>query len=150
MAAKEERQQNVKKNIKDVERLEDLDLDKVDMLRGETPLDIKEQCLKLCQEYLSDIWAKQTVNTIDVQRVSGGVTNQLYYCAIIDKCETTVPQEVAIRLYGSKHFDPCDQDTNERLSDVIIGLLVAERGLGPKIYGFHESGEIHKWYKVKI
>jgi hypothetical protein len=60
------------------------------------------------------------------------------------------PQEVAIRLYGEKYFNNLSCEGNERLTDVIIGLLVFEYKLGPKIYGLFESGQIQHYYKVSI
>ena len=115
----------------------------------ETPEDIKEKCLKLCQDYLFGNWRRQTLDTIEVRRISGGLTNQLYYCSIIEKtAEEDVPQEVVIRLYGRKYFDSCENDGYERLSDVVIGLMVSETNLGTKIYGVFEEGQIQKFYKV--
>jgi hypothetical protein len=57
-------------------------------------------------------------------------------------------QEVAIRLYGRKYFNNLNCEGNERLTDVIIALLVSEYKLGPKIYGLFESGQIQHYYKV--
>ena len=139
------------KSFKEIQSIDDLDFDKIDLLKGETPADIKERCLKMCQDYLTGNWIQQTLDTIEVTRVSGGLTNQLYYCAIINKCEKeAVPQEVAIRLYGHKYYDSCDNENNERLSDVIIGLMVSEKDLGPKIYGIFEEGQIQQFYKVNL
>jgi hypothetical protein len=147
--SKELNSNELKKRLKDIDNIDDFDFDKIDLLRGETPDDIKEKCLKLCQDYLSGNWCQQTQDTIELKRISGGLTNQLYYCGIIDKSDDEeVPQEVAIRLYGRKFFDSCDNEGNERLSDVVIGLMVSETNLGPKIYGVFEEGQIHRFYKV--
>jgi hypothetical protein len=59
-------------------------------------------------------------------------------------------QEVTIRLYGGKHFNNLNCDGNERLTDVIIALLVSQNKLEPKIYGIFESGQIQHYYKVLI
>ena len=60
------------------------------------------------------------------------------------------PYEVAIRLYQGKHFNNADNETNKRLTDTIIALLVSQNELGPKIYGLFEGGQIQKYYKVII
>ncbi|CAG2102429.1 unnamed protein product [Medioppia subpectinata] len=131
------------KNLQDIKTIEEFDLDKVVLIQGETPPDIVDTCLKYCKEYLSDNWIKQTVDTIECKRLSGGMTNQLYYVAIREPSLTsTAPQEVVIRIYGSKHFN-----TNERLTDVIIALMVGDINLGPKIYGVSEWGQILHYHK---
>ncbi|CAG2100035.1 unnamed protein product [Medioppia subpectinata] len=127
------------------------------MYRGETPEDIKERCLELCKEYLSDNWRQQTVDTISVRRITGGRSNQLYYCGITSpSIESTAPQEVAIRLYGNKWWNNMNRDgsgrvtdmKSERLNDVIISLMVSEKNLGPKLYGLFDGGQIQHFYHV--
>ncbi|CAG2100034.1 unnamed protein product [Medioppia subpectinata] len=129
-----------------------------ELVRGETPEDIKERCLELCKEYLSDNWRQQTVDTISVRRITGGLSNQLYYCGITSpSIESTVAQEVVIRLYGSKWFNNLNTEGNERitdmrserLSDVITSLMVSEHNLGPKIYGLFDGGQIQHFYHMR-
>ena len=131
-------------NVADIE-----DISKSDWIRGVTPEDIKERCLQLCSDYLGSVWTNLSVDQIVVNRLTGGLTNQLYYCGIDDKQRDGNEEhvwEVAVRLYGPKHFN--NEDKNERLSDIIIGLILSEQNLGPKLYGLFENGEIIKFYKV--
>ena len=138
-------------SLKDVKNMDEIDFEKLDLIRGKTPHDISEKCLKLCKEYLAGNWIQQTLDTIEVRRVSGGMTNQLYYCGILSPSGTsTVPQEVALRFYGEKYFNKFDQESKERLTDVIISLLISESRLGPKIYGIFEGGQIQHFYKVSF
>jgi hypothetical protein len=136
-----------KLNIKNVD---DFDFEKMEILRGETPKDIKQKCFDLCKDYLGGNWNKLSIDEIEVKRLSGGFTNQLYYCEISKHLKpiSDEPQEVAIRFYGAKHFNNLDCEENERLTDVIIALLVSEYNLGPKIYGLFQSGQIQSYYKV--
>jgi hypothetical protein len=133
-----------------IKNLEDFDFDNIELLRGETPKDIKQKCFDLCKDYLGGNWLKLSIDEIEVKRLSGGFTNQLYYCAISKPLKPIddEPQEVAIRFYGEKHFNNLDYEGNERLTDVIIALLVSEHNLGPKIFGLFESGQIQHYYKV--
>ncbi|CAG2100653.1 unnamed protein product [Medioppia subpectinata] len=137
-----------KKTLKDLKSIDEFDINQIDLIRGETPIDIADRCLQLCKEYLSDVWTQQTVDTIEVRRISGGMTNQLYYCGIkgADKVSTPVPREVAVRLYGPKYFNN-DGVADERLTDIIIGLMVSRNGLGPRVYGMFTGGQIHAYYK---
>ncbi len=127
-----------------------IDFENAEFYRGDTPCDIKEKCLQLCVDYLGGIWLQVSLETVEVRRLTGGMTNQLYYCAI-PKDSVPIgdePREVAIRLYGGKHFNNSVCDGDERLSDVIIAILVSDRYLGPKIYGLFQNGQIQKYYKV--
>ncbi|CAG2178827.1 unnamed protein product, partial [Oppiella nova] len=129
-----------------------VDFMKVEWQRGRTPSDIKDICLQLCSDYLGGVWPQVSIDDIQVKRLSGGLTNQLYYCALnedLRNSDTTEPQEVVLRLYEAKHFNNMDNEGNERLSDTIISVLVSEYNLGPKIYGLFESGQILKYYKHK-
>ena len=137
----------LKIDVKDVQNIDDFSYDKVDAIKGETPPDIKEKCVKLCQDYIGNVWLEQTIDTIQLRRISGGFTNQLYYCSVgQSSVDAVVPEEVAIRLYGPKHFS--NGEKNERLTDVVIALMVSENNLGPKIYGIFEEGQILHYYKV--
>ncbi|XP_054157314.1 choline/ethanolamine kinase-like [Oppia nitens] len=135
------------KNIEDISSIEELDMENMNLYRGETPIDIKNQCLKICKDYLSGEWIQQTVDTITVTRITGGLTNQIYYCGINEPNQTSnVPQEVAVRFYGEKHIKN-SSDNYERLPDVIIDLMVSETKLGPKVYAIFEHGQLQKYYK---
>ena len=131
----------------------EIDFSKIEWKRGKTPEDIKHKCFQLCRAYLGGIWLKLTVDQIQVKRLNGGLTNQLYYCAINEDKQSSAakePKEVAIRLYAAKHFNNYEETTNERLTDTVIALLVSENGLGPKIYGLFEEGQIQSYYKVSL
>ncbi|XP_054157317.1 choline kinase A2-like [Oppia nitens] len=135
------------KNTQNITKIEDFGLNNMDLYRGDTPTDINDQCLQLCKDYLSGEWIQQTVDTITIKRITGGLTNQLYYCGINEPNPTSkVPQEVVIRFYGKKHIKN-SSDNYERLSDVIIDLMVSENQLGPKVYAIFEHGQIIKYYK---
>ncbi|CAG2181008.1 unnamed protein product, partial [Oppiella nova] len=129
----------------------DFDFNKIELSNGPTPPDINSRCLQLCKDYLSGVWGQQTVDSIVVKRVMGGVVNQLYYCAIGRPVADShgVPQEVAIRLYGPKYdsFGDNETKTNERLNDVVTAVMASRSRLGPKIYGLFEGGEILAFYK---
>jgi len=142
--------EETKKQLKDIKNLDEFDFDKLDLIRGETPQDIKQKCYDLCKDYLAGVWLKVSIDQIEVKRISGGFTNQLYYCGISKPLKPVgnEPQEVAIRLYGGKHFNNLDCGQNERLTDVIIALLVSENKLGPKVYGIFEGGQIQHYYRV--
>ena len=133
--------------LQDVEKLADLKLDQLELLRGDTPEDIELKCLKLCKHYLSGNWCQQSVQTVTIERISGGMMNQIYHCAINEPDQSeTVPQEVAVRFYGTNNF--VEQDNN--LRDIIISLEFSNNKIGPKLYGVFEGGLIQKYYPVSL
>ncbi|CAG2178421.1 unnamed protein product, partial [Oppiella nova] len=72
------------------------DFSSVKWERGQTPDNIKDRCFHLCRDYLGDVWLNVTIDDIEVKRLSGGLTNQLYYCALNEDHRNTdeeVPQE---------------------------------------------------------
>src|SRR6185437_7406451 len=80
------------------ENPEEFDFNSLTLERGDTPQDIKKRCYNLCQDYLGGVWLQVNINDIEVKRLSGGLTNQLYYCALNEdhrKLVTTEPKEVA-------------------------------------------------------
>jgi choline/ethanolamine kinase len=129
----------------------DIDFEKVEILRGETPEDIIQKCLVLCKDYLGGIWAKISVENIELQRITGGFSNQIYHCALKQSVEPIgdEPREVALRFYGEKQSN-LDCETNNRINDAIISVLMSEHNLGPKIYGIFPDGEIQQYCKVSI
>ena len=120
-------------------------------LSGETPENISQRCLELCQQYLAGIWIKQKPNDIEVVRLTGGYNNQIYLCRInISKRESTdEPQEAVIRLYGFKYTLNLVEDDN-RFNEPLVSALVSEHNLGPKVLGLFDEGQIFKYYQVYI
>ena len=120
--------------------------------RGQTPENIEQICFDLCRDYLGDIWLNLTIDEVEVRRLSGGLTNQLYYCGIKGDKQLSNGkgvQHVAIKLYQRKHFLRRGQ-TNDRLDDHIIASMVSQNGLGSKVYGIFEGGMIQQFYKVNF
>ena len=150
MSAEVEKKLTFSESMKNIKSMDELDFNKVELIRGETSEDISDKCLKLCQDYLAGDWINQTLDTIQVKRVSGGLTNQLYHCAITTpNVSSKTPQEVAVRLYGPKYWEPTGTEGNERLPDVIICTMISQNKLGPHVYGMFEGGQILKYYKVR-
>ncbi|XP_054157292.1 choline kinase A2-like [Oppia nitens] len=115
--------------------------------RGRNVDNYKEKCHQLCQQYLGGVWLDTTVEDMKIRRLSGGLTNQIYYCGIDEKLSTTgdgVPHEVVVLYYQDKHFKE-----NERLSDTVISVMMSDNNLGPKLCGVFPGGQIQKFYKNK-
>ncbi|XP_054157312.1 choline/ethanolamine kinase-like [Oppia nitens] len=138
------------KNLKDFETYEEFDMRLIEQIRGETPADINDKCLQLCKDYLAGDWLNQTLDTIEVTRISGGFSNQLYRCAISNPINLDKPHEVAVRLYQSKWFNTENSGGFERLNDIVVEILISQHKLGPKVLGLFDGGEIQLFYKHKL
>jgi hypothetical protein len=119
-----------------------------EMIRGLTPPDITTKCLKVCSQYLGGSWSAVNEEKLTVKRITGGFTNQLYFCGLPQNFITlsNEPKEVAVRFYGKKWFGI--YSGNERLNDLIIDLLTSVHNLGPKLYAIFEGGIIEEYIEV--
>lgn len=117
--------------------------------RGETSENILQECIQFCGKYLNGAWLHVSQTQVEFKRITGGLTNQLYYCSLPNKMQSMAgqPNQVLVKLYGKKHFNDLDQG-NERFNDAIISILVAEHNLGPKIYGIFPEGAIIEYIQV--
>jgi hypothetical protein len=136
---------NTSKDVKTVEN------DYTMIQRGSTPPNIKQKCHSLCGLYLGGVWTEVSIDDIKVERLSGGFSNQLYYCGVNEdhRCgDTDVPQEVVIILYQEKLFKNVSTDGSNRLKDTVVALMMSEHNLGPKVYGISNGGQIMSYHKV--
>ena len=113
---------------------------------------MKEKCLELCQTYLSDYWLSLSLNDIEVQRLTGGMTNQIYRCKALttNGVNDNETQEVVIRLYGEKYDLKTTHKKDIRFYDGLVSTMLSMEGLGPKVYGVFEDGMVMKYYKVIV
>ena len=133
-------------------------LKNVELIRGETPDGIDERCLHLCKVFIDGPWsyANDAKNDIEVKRITGGMTNQLYYVALKDSVlerakqyngSFDVPREVSIKFHQDKHMKPLYYE-DERMPDTIVTSILSELHLGPTAYGISKEAIVQKYYKV--
>nr|XP_046917086.1 probable ethanolamine kinase [Dermatophagoides farinae] len=130
------------------------DINPNDLIRGKTPDDINERCFKLVQIYMTnnDQWKRlcKTTNDLNVRRITGGMTNQLYYVGLKNGINEIDNDAITIKFYQSKHFkkDIINGDTDdERLNDTIISIIISEQGIGPKVFGILSDGIIQSYHE---
>lgn len=132
------------------------DVKQEDLIRGATPDGIERRCLDLCRKFIGGTWHSASLADVQVARISGGLTNQLYQVSLAQSVTPAhnqvygreEPRQVAIKFYMKKHFGADAGDEHERLNDIIISSTVSELGIGPKIYGFFAGGVIQAYYEV--
>ena len=110
----------------------------------------KNKCLDICKTYLSGFWLNLGLQDIEVERLTGGLSNHVYRCKALNNSgdDSEVPREVVIRLYGDEYETFNRQDFVSPLNNGIKATLLSHVNLGPKVYGVFEEGQLLKYYKV--
>ena len=132
-------------DLKNLKNPDDFHQDKFEVISGKMPDNIKERCLQLCNDYIGGDWLRQTVDTVVFKRLSGGWSSQLYYMAMKQPSANCGVSEQVLRFYGQKPYK-----SNDRLTEVVIALVMSENNLGPKVYGVFDDGMILHFYKVRV
>jgi hypothetical protein len=112
--------------------------------------EIIDKCYNLCSGYMSGIWLNISKNDLKIKRIIGGITNEMFYCSLTQEINSndSEPKEVAIKLYRRSER-PLDAN-DSIMNDTIIGLIVSENSLGPKIYGISTDAVIMQFIQVWI
>ena len=81
-----------------------------------------------------------------LHRCSGGLNNTLYVCSLADEISTKdgEPRKVLLRIYGLYIVEEPDKI----LTDSVLFALLAEKGMGPKLFGFFTAGRIEEYIPV--
>ncbi|XP_043826015.1 choline kinase alpha isoform X2 [Dromiciops gliroides] len=114
-----------------------------------------------CKEFLPGAWRALPEEQFQISVVRGGLSNMLFLCSLPD-CVQSIsdePRKVLLRLYGailqmrSCHKEGAGQAQNEEacqgteamvLESVMFAIL-AERSLGPKLYGIFPQGRLEQF-----
>jgi len=78
---------------------------------------------------------------------SGGLSNLLYCCWLADSVPVvgSEPRRVLLRIYGQIiHEHP-----ETVLTDSVIFALLAEKGMGPNLYGVFTTGRVEEYVPVR-
>ena len=134
-----------------------------ELVRGSTPEEIESKCLSLCKLFIGGPWNNVTsVDDVHVKRITGGLTNQLYYIELdqsfnydVDRfdydleIQSNQPTVVTVKFHQDKLFKTSYYN-DERIPDTIITSILSELGLGPKTFGIFNGGVVQAFYKVSL
>ena len=79
---------------------------------------------------------------------SGGLSNVLYLCEIADETVAKLdekPHKVLLRIYG----EIIRSNPETVITDSVIYGLLAEKKLGPKLFGVFTEGRIEEYLEVR-
>ncbi|KAM9854126.1 choline/ethanolamine kinase [Aulostomus maculatus] len=95
-----------------------------------------------CRDFLSGSWKAIQEGDFQISIVSGGLSNLLYLCSLPDHVHTVgeEPRQVLLRVYGA-----ILQGVDSLVLESVMFAILAERTLGPKLYGIFPEGRLEQY-----
>ncbi|XP_051820768.1 choline kinase alpha isoform X2 [Antechinus flavipes] len=114
-----------------------------------------------CKEFLPGAWRALPEDQFHISVVRGGLSNMLFLCSLPD-CVQSVsdePRKVLLRLYGAiLQMRSCNkegagqaltenpgQGAEAMVLESVMFAILAERSLGPKLYGIFPQGRLEQF-----
>ncbi|XP_047513798.1 choline/ethanolamine kinase isoform X3 [Pieris napi] len=139
------------------------DVKKLQMCGSEE--EMREVAGRICRNYLHGAWKTVDPRDLDFKRISGGLSNFLYYVALPDSRATyrdapqdriktlsehsfllDEPKKVLLRIYGQVHGE---RAMDAIVTESVIFTLLSERRLGPKLHGVFSGGRIEAYIPAR-
>ncbi|XP_062917898.1 choline kinase alpha isoform X2 [Mobula hypostoma] len=102
----------------------------------------KHKAYLWCKEFLRGAWKTLTEEEFQINILRGGLSNLLFLCSLPDtkSCVNDEPRCVLLRLYGA-----ILQGTEAMVLESVMFAILAERSLGPKLYGIFPQGRLEQF-----
>lgn len=128
---------------------------------------MRDIAARICRDYLTGAWKTIPAEDLQLKRISGGLSNFLYYVRLPDhqnsssprpssNCYKRVrkdsysnmlePKEVLLRIYGQTHGESA---LESMLTESVVFTLLSERKLGPKLHGIFPGGRIEQYIPAR-
>uniref|UniRef100_A0A3Q3H365 ethanolamine kinase n=1 Tax=Labrus bergylta TaxID=56723 RepID=A0A3Q3H365_9LABR len=108
----------------------------------EVDRDTRSRAFTWCRDFLSGSWKTIREEDFQIGIVSGGLSNLLYLCSLPDHVSTEgeEPRRVLLRVYGA-----ILQGVDSLVLESVMFAILAERTLGPKLYGIFPLGRLEQY-----
>lgn len=108
----------------------------------EVDRDTRGRAFAWCRDFLSGSWKTIEEEDFQISIVSGGLSNLLYLCSLPDhvSSEGEEPRQVLLRIYGA-----ILQGVDSLVLESVMFAILAERTLGPKLYGIFPQGRLEQY-----
>ncbi|XP_026577708.1 choline/ethanolamine kinase [Pseudonaja textilis] len=96
-----------------------------------------------CREFLAGAWRRLAApEQLGIVPVSGGLSNLLYKCSLPDHVPSVQeePRQVLLRVYGV-----ILQGVDSLVLESVMFAILAERALGPRLYGIFPQGRLEEY-----
>ncbi|KAK9410138.1 choline kinase alpha [Crotalus adamanteus] len=114
-----------------------------------------------CREFLRGAWRGLREDQLRITPIRGGLSNMLFQCSLPDTIETVAdePRTILLRLYGAiLQMRSCNkggsgqaqkendlQGAEAVVLESVMFAILAERALGPKLYGIFPQGRLEEF-----
>ncbi|KAM8891004.1 choline/ethanolamine kinase [Spinachia spinachia] len=104
--------------------------------------DTRARAFTWCRDFLSGSWKTIKEGDFQISIVSGGLSNLLYLCSLPDHVKPVgeEPHQVLLRVYGA-----ILQGVDSLVLESVMFAILAERTLGPKLYGIFPEGRLEQY-----
>ncbi|KAM4573046.1 choline/ethanolamine kinase [Odontesthes bonariensis] len=108
----------------------------------EVDRDTRSRAFAWCRDFLSGSWKTIQEKDFQISIVSGGLSNLLYLCILPDHIHSVgeEPRQVLLRVYGA-----ILQGVDSLVLESVMFAILAERTLGPKLYGIFPEGRLEQY-----
>ncbi|XP_029986066.1 choline kinase alpha-like [Sphaeramia orbicularis] len=134
------------------------DLVRLDQDQPDT--DTRRKAFLWCREFLNGSWKRMEEEEFRISIIRGGLSNQLFLCSLPDGLDVVgdEPRSVLLRLYGAILQMSCNkgdsrqsntenhfQGAEAMVLESVMFAILAERELGPKLYGIFPQGRLEQY-----
>ncbi|XP_063756297.1 choline kinase alpha isoform X2 [Eleginops maclovinus] len=115
---------------------------KVLVLPEQPDLETKRKAYLWCREFLHGAWKILAEEDFHITIIRGGLSNKLFLCSLPDSQRSVgdEPRNVLLRLYGA-----ILQGAEAMVLESVMFAILAERELGPKLYGIFPQGRLEQY-----
>lgn len=135
---------------------------------SKSPTEMRDIAARICRDYLTGAWKTIPAEELQLKRISGGLSNFLYYVSLPDHyiggsskrnsshnikrarkdsySTMLEPKEVLLRIYGQTHGEHA---LESMLTESVVFTLLSERKLGPKLHGIFPGGRIEQYIPAR-
>ncbi|XP_060892273.1 choline kinase alpha isoform X2 [Labrus mixtus] len=123
-------QPNTEEDCKELARLDKPDLE------------TRRKAYLWCREFLHGAWKSLAEEDFHIAIIRGGLSNKLFLCSLPDSLDTVgdEPRSILLRLYGA-----ILQGAEAMVLESVMFAILAERELGPKLYGIFPQGRLEQY-----
>ncbi|XP_026220439.1 choline kinase alpha [Anabas testudineus] len=122
--------------------------------------DTRRKAYLWCREFLHGAWKSLAETDFRITIIRGGLSNKLFLCSLPDSLDTVgdEPRSVLLRLYGAILQMSCNkgesrqsnkenhfQGAEAMVLESVMFAILAERDLGPKLYGIFPQGRLEQY-----
>uniref|UniRef100_A0A8B9RGP0 Ethanolamine kinase n=1 Tax=Astyanax mexicanus TaxID=7994 RepID=A0A8B9RGP0_ASTMX len=138
----------------------DTEPDCKDIRPDEPDQQTKHKAFMWCREFLHGAWKTVEENDFQITVIRGGLSNKLFLCALPEEQQSVgdEPRNVLLRLYGAILQMSCNkgesrqsnkdnhfQGAEAMILESVMFAILAERQLGPKLYGIFPQGRLEQF-----